>query len=120
MLDNAKRFSRTASAIHEMEVGNYGPQAAQGESRGGPQGAREHMTATEMVNLLANDVGQLLDEVSALRARLSPLLAESDNKARLREAYPVRCELAARVGDIHLQILHARECVELTQIQLDL
>jgi hypothetical protein len=51
---------------------------------------------------------------------LSPLLAESDNKARLREAYPVRCELAARVGDIHLQILHARECVELTQIQLDL
>lgn len=83
--------------------------------------APDHLSVQGAINLIGNDVRQLLENISDLRARLSPLLAERESSnLPLRPGLPVACKMAAELSGIHDIVQNARELVEITMLQLDL
>lgn len=96
-------------------------QGGRPKMNGPMQGPPDHLSVQGAINLIGNDMRQLLENISDLRAKLSPMLAERESSNRpLRPGLPVACKMAAELSDIHSVVQNARELVEITLLQLDL
>lgn len=85
-----------------------------------PDDKRVTVNVPEMLDLVREERGLLIEDIQRLRDRLAPLLSGRDGSAPARELPAVSCQMSSELGEIYLTLIGARERIELILAQLEI